>query len=317
MRYRNVLDHTAIVARKSGDSFGRVLGLRLLAAAIVSSGFWACRPGGESRPSLEAARLPARGDRVVVEPRAAEFFEGRVLSVSGERLRVEPTGGGEPLSVSRADVYALSKEVGALKPGQLAICKREAAWAACRIEQTLGDRFEVTTLDGASASVPRAAALTPSASTELNLKQAFARSTQRLEFERGAALASLPVSPSGFVPSLHSRVLVRRAGGWYSGVIQELHDKTAYVAFAPDNVREQVVRAALLPDPPYPTQPVRGDFVLVRPASPAEPWPTLRVLGTTDREFRVGAPGRDERVVSVRDLVPLGAAGAAAPRGSN
>lgn len=317
MRYLNVLGHPATVAHRRGDSPGRVLRARLLFAALAVSGCWACRPGGEPRPNSEQARRPARGDRVVVEPRAAQFFEGRVLSVSGERLRVEPAGGGEPLSVSREDVYGLSKELGALKPGQLAICKREAVWAGCRVERALGDHVEVTTLDGTRASLPRSAALLPSLSTELNLKQAFARSNQRLEFERGAAQASLPASPPGFVPSAHARVLVRRAGGWYSGVVHELHDKTAYVAFAPDNVREQVMRGALLPEPPYPNQPVRGDFVLVRPASPAEPWPTLRVLGTTEREFRVGAPGRDERVVSVRDLVPLGAAGAASPRGSN
>jgi len=245
---------------------------------------------------------------VVVEPRAAEFFEGRVLSVNADRFRVEPVGGGEPLSVSRADVYALGVGRAALKPGQLAICKRETGWAACRIESVQSDRLDVSTLDGVSASLPPAAALAPSASTELNLKQAFARSTQRLEFERGAERASVPVSPSGFVPVPRGRVLVRRAGGFYSGVIQELREKSAYVAFAPDGVREQVARSALLPEPPYPAQPTRGDFVLVRPDSPSEPWRTLRVLGTTDREFRVGAPGSDERVVSARDLIPLGSA---------
>jgi hypothetical protein len=285
MRYRNVLAESAVVL-----------------------GLWACRPGGESRHNSEAPQAPARGDRVVVEPRAAEFFEGRVLSVNAERFRVEPSGGGEPLSVSRADVYALPAERALLKPGQLAICKRESGWAACRIERAQSERLEVLTLDGASASIPVTAALTPSASTELNLKQAFARSTRRLEFERGAERASLPVSPPSFVPSPHGRVLVRRAGGFYSGVIQELRDKTAYVAFAPDGVREQIARSALLPEPPYPTQPARGDFVLVRPASPSDPWRTSRVLGTTDREFRVEAPGSDERVVSVRDLIPLGPA---------
>jgi hypothetical protein len=80
-------------------------------------------------------------------------------------------------------------------------------------------------------------------------------------------------------------------------------------------VREQVPLAELLPEPPQATQPARGDFVLVRPASPAEPWRTLRVLSATDREFRVGGPGSDERVVSLRDLLPLSAA-APAPRSS-
>lgn len=254
---------------------------------------------------------------MVVEPRAAEFFEGRVLSVNADRFRVEPSGGGEPLSVSRADVYALAAARPAPKAGQLAICKREATWAGCRIERAFGERLDVITLEGASVSIPLTAALTPSASTELNLKQAFARSAARLDFARGAERAGTPSSPPGYVPVPRGRVLVRRGGGWYSGVIQELHDKSAYVAFAPDGVREQIARSELLPEPPYPAQPARGDFVLVRPDSPSEPWRTLRVLGTNDREFRVGAPGSDERVVSVRDLVPLGAGSAAPARSSN
>jgi hypothetical protein len=317
MRHRNVPEHTAVDGGEGGDRVAPTLGMGLLVSVICLSSVWACRPGGESRPHSQAPSAPARGDRVVVEPRAAEFFEGRVLSVNAERFRVEPVAGGEPLSVSRADVYALAAEREPLKPGQLAICKKGALWVGCRVERAPGDHFEVVTLDGANASVPRASALAPSASTELNLKQAFARSAQRLEFERGAERASVPVSPPSFVPSLHARVLVRRAGGWHSGVIQELHDRTAYVAFAPDGVREQISRTQLMPEPPYPTQPVRGDFVLVRPASPAEPWRTLRVLGATDREFRVGGPGSDERVVSVRDLVPLGAPPSASPSASN
>lgn len=287
MRYRNVLS-------------------LILALGVVNA--WACRPGGDARPTSESAPAPARGDRVVVEPRAAEFFEGRVLSVNADRFRVELARGGDPVSVSRADVYVLSAARPPLKAGQLAVCKQGELWGGCRIERIEGDRFEITTVDGKAGSSSRAWVLTPSASTELNLKQAFARGAARLEFERGAELAGAPTAPASFMPSLHGRVVVRRAGGWYSGTIQELHERYAYVAFAPDGVREQVPLSELVPEAPHSNQPARGDFVLVRPPSPAEPWRTLRVLAATDREFRVGGPGSEERLVSLRDLLPLSAA---------
>lgn len=306
MRYRNVLEHAANLPEPRCARVIRDAPVLLCALSLLVHGAWACRPGGESQPKPEPARAPGRGDRVVVEPRAAEFFEGRVLSVSAERLRVEVLAGGEPLSVSRADVYLLSDARGALKVGQFAICMDAASWIGCRVEQVSRDQLGVALLAKGKVTIAKGLALTPSASTELNLKQAFARSAERREFEQSAEHAAGPVSPPGFVPTLHGRVLVRRAGGWYSGVIQELREKFAYVAFAPDSVREQVSRRDLLPEPPYPAQPTRGDFVLVRPASPAEPWRTLRVLGASARDFRVGAPGNDERVVSVRDLVPLG-----------
>jgi hypothetical protein len=312
MRYRNVFEHAVICSGLPRKPTLRCAGARLAAFSMLVVGVWACRPGGDSSPKSQAIRAPARGDHVVVEPRAAEFFEGRVLSVNGERLRVEPLGGGEPLSVSRADVYPLPALPSALSPGQFAICRDSASPSGCRVEQVSSEGVSATLLSQHKVSLARSAVLAPSASTELNLKQAFARNAARLEFERDAARAAIPVSPPGFLPAPHARVLVHRAGGWYSGVVHELREKVAYVAFAPDSVREQVPRSELLPEPPYATQPTRGDFVLVRPASPAEPWRTLRVLGTSERDFRVGAPGNDERVVSIRDLVPLaGAAGAA------
>ncbi|HWA75030.1 MAG TPA: hypothetical protein VG937_21975 [Polyangiaceae bacterium] len=314
MRYRNVFEHTAICSGVPREPTLRRVGVRVALFSLIAAGVWACRPGGGASSKSKAIHAPVRGDSVVVEPRAAEFFEGRVLSVNGERLRVEPLGGGEPLSVSRADVYPLSGAPSALSPGQFAICRNSATPSGCRVEQVSNDRVHVTLLSQSKLSLAPSSVLSPSASTELNLRQAFARNTARLEFERDAARAALPVSPPGFLPALHARVLVHRAGGWYSGVVHELREKVAYVAFAPDSVREQVPRSELLPEPPYATQPTRGDFVLVRPDSPAEPWRTLRVLGTSERDFRVGAPGNDERVVSIRDLVPLAGAGGAASR---
>ena len=102
-----------------------------------------------------------------------------------------------------------------------------------------------------------------------------------------------------------ARLVARRSGGWFSGVVSDVRDQTAHVAFAPDNVSEPIAVYDLVPEPPASSAPARGDFVLVRPASPAEAWPTLRVAGLEGRDFRVVGPDGQARVVGARDVLPL------------
>jgi hypothetical protein len=265
----------------------------------------AAPPAAERPPSF------ARGERVVVEVRAAEFFEGRVLSITKNSLRVEPQNRGAPLSIATADAYKLSSSASALRVGQLAICRIEriervdARWTGCRIQQLEGAELRAVSLDGSQHQLPRAAVLAASPTTELNLKQAFARARARDEFREGAERAGSPKASPGTRLLPRARVVARRGSAWYGGIVHELEKDGAQIEFSADGQREHLKSEDIVPEPPYPKLPERGDFALARPHSISEPWQTVRVIGSTDRQYRVSSVDGSESVVGARDLLPL------------
>lgn len=284
--------------RASLPLFGMALGFAL-------GPLWACRPGTKPVPHEPIAALK-RGDRVVVESRAAEFHEARVLATEREHLRLELLAKRESVSVAVGDVYRLPPPPAKPESNSYAICHVEEAWLGCKVLRSANDALSVLTLSGTTIELEPSALLLPSALTELNLRQAFSRADTRLRFLQEAERAGQPLAPSGFRPQAHSRVIVRRAGAWYSAVAQEVDHDAVYVTFADSAARDRVSADEVIPEPPWPNPPARGEFALVRPPAPAEPWPTLRVASVADREFHVAGPLGDERVVTHRDLVPLG-----------
>src|SRR6187431_1646488 len=125
---------------------------------LVALALWACRSAGSDvSTSAAVTALVSRGDHVVVEPRAAEFFEGRVLSIGKSELRIEPVGKHEGILVSVSDVYALPKDSPVVKPAQFAICRVEQRWLGCRVEAVREDGVDVLALDGATLHLARKA----------------------------------------------------------------------------------------------------------------------------------------------------------------
>jgi hypothetical protein len=272
----------------------------------ISPIFWACRPGNNPPHQEPVASALKRGEHVVVEPRAAEFLEARVLSVDQTRLRLELIASRESISAATGDVYRLPASAAKLDANTFAICKLESAWVGCKVLHVNGDTLSALTLMGATLELPRTNLLAATPLSELNLRQAFSRAETRLRFQTEAERAGQPVAPPGFRLQPHQRVIVRRAGAWYSAVVQEAKDEVVYVTFATSATHERVAPNDVVPEPPWPAQPARGDYVLVRPLGPAEPWPTLRVAGISEREFHVVDALGDERVVTHRDLLLLG-----------
>ena len=244
----------------------------------------------------------------MVEPRAAEFFEGRVLSIGKTQLRVEPVGKHEGVLVSASDVYPLKPAARSVKAGQFAICHIAGDWTGCRIEEVQAGEVQVRSLRGEGARLQNADVVVASPATELNLRRAFGRLSSRAEFEKAASRASRPVAPAGYRVTPRSRVVALRASGWYSGVVADVHDDGAHVVFAPDHVSEQIPLSDLVPEPPASTTPGRGDFALVRPPSPAEAWQVMRVVGPEDRSLKVVGADSLPRLVPARDVLPLGPA---------
>jgi hypothetical protein len=261
----------------------------------------------ELAAKLTAHEAHARGDRVVVEQAAAEFFEGRVLAVQGDQLRVQAAGGNDSLKIAASDVYRLPPEPRELLPNAFVICERAEAWLPCRVQQRTGDTIRLSVATGESFELPCERVLVPSALTELNLKRYFARKEGELSFARSALLAGSPRPEPGWHPSVHERLLAKLGTEWFTGYVRELGDETALLALSGGQRSATLPLSALSAEPPSAFTPElrHGDFVLLRPATASEPWARWQVRAIDGPEIKLLDAAGAQRSASVRDIVPL------------
>ncbi|MET0791538.1 MAG: hypothetical protein ABW061_08465, partial [Polyangiaceae bacterium] len=280
-----------------------------LGSGLVLAAALACNACGkrDSLAKREPREVFARGDHVVAEQAAAQFFEGRVLAADGDHLRVQAVGGNDSLNVLGSDVYRLPPPAHELSPNQLAICGRDADWVPCRLSDVSGDSLHASSPDGGAFDVARDRVLFPSALTELNLKRHFTRSQAELAFLRSAQRAGEPRPEPSWRPGIHERVLVKRGSDWFTGYVRELSDEGAEVTLS-TIVRNVVVPlGALAADPPssFVSELRHGDFVLVRPDTPSDPWPRWQVRAVNGAEIKLVDAAGSTRSASVREVVPL------------
>jgi hypothetical protein len=262
--------------------------------------------------SAESARIenmPRRGDRVVVEQTAAVFFEGRVLAVDGQRLRVQTATKGDSLSVETSDVYLLSAARHPQQAGQLAICGTGAAeWMGCRVERIDGSEVRVVDANGQTTRVTSERVLVPTPVTELNLERHFELAKDRKSFVRAVERAGQPRTPANWKPAAGQRVLAHHDSGWFSAKVDELDDDEISVRWEADQRISEVHRDQIVPEPPYPrTLAKRGDFVLVRPPLSSQAWAPNKVVAVNGAELEVMNVNGERRSLLTRDVVPLGA----------
>jgi hypothetical protein len=261
----------------------------------------------EPAPNPTVHQSYARGDRVVVEQAAAEFFEGRVLAVTGDHLRVQAAGENDSLNVAASDVYRLPPEPRELSAGALAICGRGDAWLPCRTQKVNGATVTASIASGEAFDLPREQLLLPSPLTELNLKRHFERSEAQRSFERDALHAGEPHPDPSWHPSLRERLLIKSGPDWFTGYVRELGDDSATVALNAGQRSLTVPFSALAPEPP--TSVVgdlrRGDFVLFRPETASAPWARWQIRAVNDVEIKLIDSGGALKSASVRDVVLL------------
>jgi hypothetical protein len=264
-----------------------------------------CRNTDDERLRRRAPQLE-RGDRVVVEPLGGEFFEGRVIAVSSERLRIERDRTGEQSEVTPNDVYRLPAPAVLAELGRVAICDVEARWVGCRVESVSGPELRVTTLEDRVAMLPLAKTIAPSPVTELNLTQRFERRAARARFIEEALGAGDPVAPSDFRPVAHARVVARREGQWWSAAVESVDEDDITIRFSSDGLEQEIGVDSLVPEPVNGVPlPPRGAFVLMRPNSPSDAWRRVRVVAAFDSEVKVSDPDGAERSVELRDVLAL------------
>lgn len=248
-----------------------------------------------------------RGDRVLAEQAAAEFFEGRVLAVDGDRLRLQAVGGNDSLNVAASDVYRLPPPAHELTVNMLAICAQGDRWLPCRLTKISGNALQARTASGEPFDLTRDRLLAPSALTELNLKRHFARSEAERAFVQAAERAGDPRPEPSWRPALRERLLVKLGEHWFTGYVRSIDGDAAEISLSSAQKSATVALSALSAEPPssFAGELRRGDFVLLRPESPALPWQRLQVRAVNDAEFKLVDAAGSVKSATVRDVIPL------------
>ena len=248
-----------------------------------------------------------RGDRVVAEQSAAQFFEGRVLAAQGDRLRVQAIGGNDAVNVVASDVYRLPPGPHELTANMLAICGRTDVWLPCRLLKISANTVQARLANGELLDLTPEQLLVPSPLTELNLKRHFARIEAEQAFKHAAARAGDPRPEPNWRPARRERLLVKVGADWFTGYVREIDGDTAEVTLSSPQRSASVPLAALSAEPPssFVNELRRGDFVLLRPASPSEPWPRMQVRVLNEQELKLGDASGTLKPATVREIVPL------------
>lgn len=272
-------------------------------AALLVSG---CHADDSNRKASGAPPVLARGDSVVVERAAADFFEGRVLAVTESRLKVQMASEGDPVDVARSDAYRLPVPLHDFGPADPAICRTaDAAWSACRVVDG-GDPRRVTLLSGEARSLRLGDVLAPTEVTALGIRRAFDVADTRRRFVDQAAHAGEPARPHGWTPGRKEPVLARRELGWYGAhSLGAGPDGGVVVSWDSEDIPVAIPGGHVVPVPPFEHTFVVGEFVLTRPASMTEAWEVVRITGVgADEASVIGQTGENRRT-PLNQLVPL------------
>ncbi len=227
------------------------------------------------------------------------------MSASDASLKVQTSDDGEPVVVARSDAYRVPSPKHRFAPGDPAICReRPARWQPCRIVTV--ENLVASLGPGEERPIEEGQVLLPSPVTALNIQRYFEDLYSRTRFVEAALLAGQPVRPSGWTPEPHEPVLARRRADWFSAhALHLLEDGGVRVSWDGNEHPEPLPGAYVVPVPPFAHTFARGDFALIRPTTPAEPWKRVRIEGLgPDEAVVVGEDGQRRRVES-RGLVPL------------
>ncbi len=286
---------------------GNFVAWRVVALVGLLTAIAACSRDPEARRKL--VDHPERGDRVLVEATAAEFFEATVLDHQGGVLHVQRTADGSSLHVQISDVYRLPPAPVHPAAGQLVICRTaEGRWSACRVREVteLGRSIPVVDVDGHEFRLKPADVLLPEGVTRLNLERRFLRAKERRdlleEVDRSGGLRRPPqwqVAPG-------QRILAERQGAWFDATVTDVEKDRVVVRWEADGSVTDLDLSSIVPGPPVCGNPQSGRFALCRPRGAATAWEVVRVthLDASDAKIR-DLEGR-VRTVTVRDLCPLG-----------
>lgn len=301
------------VPQSSGSPRSVLLGSRDLArcgaGAIL---LLACGRSEAVSHSNPPPPLAQRGEHVVVEEGAGEFFEATVLGCTAKGLRVQRLDGTETEELSQSEVYRLGVPAaplgeGPLGVGEVAICNlKPNRWGPCRVVRVTDQNIVVATLEADELELPRPQVLKPTELTALSLKRRFVRAEEKRDFLQALHRVGSPRAPASWQPATHQRVVALREQQWFSARVREVDDETLFIDWLDTGRPAEISRSQVIPEPPYDFVPRRGAFALVRPSAPSAPWSGVRIVNTvTEDSVRISDETGNKRTVAPRDLIPI------------
>jgi len=275
--------------------------LFLVGALLVTD----CSRRTEPRPSKPASL--ARGDLVVVEQTAADFFEGRVLSVESSTLKLQRSDSGEVIQVGQADVYRLGVARWQAPPDSLGICELEPhRWQSCKVLRAEPNGFVVADTARIEHHLEPSRILEPTGLSAMNIRRRFDESGRRRAFEGAVSSAGQPRRVTGWTVAPHRLVLAERDGKWQGARVVEVDDERVTVRWDGQKELTDLPRSAVMPQPPACGLPAHGDRALRRPGGFGAPWKPVLVVGVDGAEVTIEDIDRKRFVVDLRELCPLG-----------
>jgi hypothetical protein len=264
--------------------------------------------GCKKQPPPPTESPVKRGDSVVVEASAGDFFEGRVLEIDDRKVKVQTLTGDDLREVGLGDVYRISGAKWRREALPYGICNvGNGRWEGCQIVSGDGERSKVVTLAGKEQEVAGAEILLPTDVTALNLELRFTSAEARGRFEGQARAAGVPVRPSGWRPSHRERVLARRGEHWASARVESEADAGVGVLWEEQGRVTTLPSNEVVPLPPYTAAPpiTLGGFALMDPEISGEDWVPVKIVSLTETDaLVVNADGKEQRT-PLRKLVAL------------
>ena len=263
------------------------------------------RPAGDSQHHQQD--IPQRGDLVLIESSAAQFYEARIIGNQGPRVRVQSVVSGDMRIEQAGNVYALPPKTPPLAARSYAICNiRESFWVGCRVSKSESDGAEVKDAQDHTHRLPWNRVLIPGALTELNLKRLFEKATEQADFEREIAKAGNPHNLPGWHASTGKVALARLDGSWRLGLIVGERRSLVRVQLLGTKHEVEVPREAVAAEPPYPLELVqKSRLVLLRPSNQTDAWRVVRLVSADALESTIEDYEHGRRVVPARDICPL------------
>ena len=254
-----------------------------------------------------SSTLPKRGDRVLIESNAAQFYEARVISDSTPKLRVQAVPSGDTALVQASDIYRLPATISTLAAQSLAICNVDGQrWVGCRITNPEASGALVHDVNEKVYNLPWSHVVSPNPMTEMNLKRLFEKAGELHDFDHEMAKAGPPRLVAGWQPAAGRNILVKLDGSWWLAVVMASKHSKFRVRLAGTDRSVDVERADMAPEPPYPMDvSQKSRQALLRPASTNQPWVTVRLISFDALEAVVEDVSRGRRTVPVRDVCPL------------
>ena len=247
------------------------------------------------------------------------FREGTIRAIAGGEVTYawgdpdDADAAPREATTVRGRVWAVGHGlVGSVAPGDSLLCRTSPQrWVACNVLAVDGAIAELQDDVGGKHRLGGVDMLRPSGPTRAIIERHFALRAGHAEWERAVRDAGLPAQPDGWRPTPGERVVALWLQPfWYGATVTRVDRDTVLLRWDDNDIWGEPQRplrelAPVATAPEHGADLSPGQFVLVRPPEPSQPWMPHKVARVAGNEVDVeNAEGQVSRV-GVAQLVPL------------